>query len=123
MAASSRIETARRRIRTTRSSVGAAAARERRFSRFLPSSELSRVIVVPRGVTRLSEEFASMRSLALDAAHATAGLATPAAGGAIVPAGYDRDFDLLPRTRSWSSRPGDEHRAAKPARRPPPDRS
>ena len=37
-----------------------------------------------------------MLSLSLDAARATDGLVTPAVGGAIVAAGYDRDFDRLP---------------------------
>ncbi|NUR76871.1 MAG: FAD:protein FMN transferase [Thermoleophilia bacterium] len=70
--------------------------RDRRFSRFLPSSELSRVNAAPRGLTSLSEEFASMLRLALGAARATGGLVTPAAGAALVAAGYDRDFDGLP---------------------------
>jgi thiamine biosynthesis lipoprotein len=70
--------------------------RDRRFSRFIESSELNRVNAVPRGVTVVSEELASMLSVALDAAHATGGLVTPAVGGAMVAAGYDRDFSLLP---------------------------
>jgi thiamine biosynthesis lipoprotein len=70
--------------------------RDRRFSRFQDSSELNRVNASPRGVTSVSEEFASMLSLALDAARATGGLVTPAAGGALIAAGYDRDFRCLP---------------------------
>jgi thiamine biosynthesis lipoprotein len=70
--------------------------RDRRFSRFHDSSELNRVNAYPRGVTLVSEEFASMLSLALDAARATGGLVTPAAGGALIAAGYDRDFPRLP---------------------------
>jgi thiamine biosynthesis lipoprotein len=69
--------------------------RDRRFSRFLPSSELNCVNAVPRGLIALSEEFASMLSLALDAARATGGLVTPAVGDALHAAGYDRDFDVL----------------------------
>ena len=69
--------------------------RDRRFSRFIESSELNRVNACPVGLTVVSEEFASMLSLALDAARATDGLVTPAVGGAIVAAGYDRDFSLL----------------------------
>lgn len=69
--------------------------RDLRFSRFLESSELNRVNAHPRGVTVVSEELASMLSLALDAAHATGGLVTPAVGGALLAAGYDRDFSLL----------------------------
>jgi thiamine biosynthesis lipoprotein len=71
-------------------------ARDRRFSRFHDSSELNRVNASPRGLTLVSEEFASMLSLALDAARATGGLVTPSAGGALIGAGYDRDFRCLP---------------------------
>jgi len=71
-------------------------ARDRRFSRFLPSSELNRVNAAPRGVPSVSGEFSSMPSLALDAARATGGLVTPAVGAALLSAGYDRDFDALP---------------------------
>jgi thiamine biosynthesis lipoprotein len=70
--------------------------RDRRFSRFHDHSELNHVNASPSGVTLVSEELASMLSLALDAAHATGGLVTPAAGGALVGAGYDRDFASLP---------------------------
>jgi len=70
--------------------------RERRFSRFLPSSELNHVNATSRGLACLSEEFASMLSLALDAARATGGLVTPTVGQALLAAGYDRDFDALP---------------------------
>ena len=70
--------------------------RDARFSRFRPSSELSRVNALPLGLTLVSGEFASMLALSLDAARATDGLVTPAVGGAIVAAGYDRDFDRLP---------------------------
>ena len=70
--------------------------RDARFSRFRPSSELSRVNALPLGLTLVSGEFASMLHLSLDAARATDGLVTPSVGGAIVAAGYDRDFDRLP---------------------------
>jgi FAD:protein FMN transferase len=73
------------------------AERDRRFSRFLASSELCRVNASPAGLILLSEEFASMVSLALDAARSTGGLVTPTVGGAVVAAGYDRDFGILPR--------------------------
>jgi thiamine biosynthesis lipoprotein len=71
-------------------------ARDGRFSRFHEASELNRVNASPRGVTVVSEEFASMLSLALDAARATGGLVTPAVGGALIATGYDRDFPRLP---------------------------
>jgi thiamine biosynthesis lipoprotein len=70
--------------------------RDRRFSRFIESSELNRVNDSPQGVTVVSEELASMLSLALDAARATDGLVSPAVGGAVLAAGYDRDFPLIP---------------------------
>jgi FAD:protein FMN transferase len=72
--------------------------RDRRFSRFIPSSELNRVNACPFGATLVSEELASMLLLSLDAARATGGLVTPAVGGALIAAGYDRDFSLLPRS-------------------------
>ena len=72
-------------------------SRDRRFSRFHESSELNRVNAVPRGLMLVSEEFASMVSLSIDAARATGGLVTPAVGGALLAAGYDRDFPRLPR--------------------------
>jgi len=75
-----------------RSSTPASAA----SLRFHDSSELNRVNASPRGLALVSEEFASMLCLALDAARATGGLVTPAAGGALIAAGYDRDFLRLP---------------------------
>jgi thiamine biosynthesis lipoprotein len=71
-------------------------ARDSRFSRFLPTSELNRVNAAPLGVMLVSEDFASMLSLAIDAAGATGGRVSPAVGGAITAAGYDRDFADLP---------------------------
>ena len=70
--------------------------RDARFSRFRPSSELSRVNALPLGLTLVSGEFASILSLSIDAARATDGLVTPTVGSAIVAAGYDRDFARLP---------------------------
>lgn len=71
-------------------------ARDARFSRFQPGSELNRVNAAPLGLTLVSEEFASMLTLSLDAAHATGGVVTPSVGGALIAAGYDRDFSCLP---------------------------
>ena len=70
--------------------------RDARFSRFRPSSEINRINARPLGLTLVSEEFASMVLLCLDAARATDGLVTPAVGGALIAAGYDRDFACLP---------------------------
>ena len=72
------------------------ARRDVCFSRFLAGSELNRVNARPFGADLLSDEFAAMLSLALDAAQATGGLVTPAVGAAVVAAGYDRDFAALP---------------------------
>lgn len=71
-------------------------SRDRRFSRFHESSELNRVNAHPLGVALVSEELASMLALLIDAAEATDGLVSPAVGGAVLAAGYDRDFVLLP---------------------------
>jgi thiamine biosynthesis lipoprotein len=67
-------------------------ARDRRFSRFNKGSELSLLNATPLGVALISEDMASMLAAALDAARATGGLVTPTVGGAILSAGYDRDF-------------------------------
>ena len=69
--------------------------RDNRFSRFIETSELNRVNALPLGVALVSEELASMLSVSLDAARATDGLVTPAVGGAVLAAGYDRDFSLI----------------------------
>ena len=69
--------------------------RDRRFSRFLEDSELSSLNATPLGVALVSEELASMLAAAFDAASATDGLVTPAVGGAVLAAGYDRDFSAL----------------------------
>jgi thiamine biosynthesis lipoprotein len=72
------------------------AGRDRRFSRFIEGSELNAVNASPLGVTLVSEELSSMLLLAIDAARATGGLVTPAVGGAVLRAGYDRDLAALP---------------------------
>lgn len=69
--------------------------RERRFSRFVDESELSRVNARAGTVTRVSAQFAELLELALAAAIETAGLVDPTLGAALVAAGYDRDFDEL----------------------------
>jgi FAD:protein FMN transferase len=71
-------------------------ARDQRFSRFVEGSELNAVNACPVGVAVLSEELSSMLLLAIDAARATGGLVTPAVGGALLRAGYDRDSAALP---------------------------
>jgi len=70
--------------------------RDRRFSRFIDDSELSALNARPLGLAIVSNEFAAMLSLALEAARATGRLVSPAVGAAVEAAGYDRDFDELP---------------------------
>jgi FAD:protein FMN transferase len=74
---------------------GLFAERERVFSRFLPDSELSRVNAAVGRPTRVSQTFADMFSLAIDAARETDGLVAPTLGRALEAAGYDRDFAAL----------------------------
>lgn len=71
------------------------AERERTFSRFLPSSELSRVNASTARGMLVSRLFAATLEQALGAAAATGGLVDPTLGAALVAAGYDRDFPLL----------------------------
>jgi thiamine biosynthesis lipoprotein len=84
-------------------------ARDARFSRFQASSELNSVNTSPLGVTLVSEEFASMLSLSLDAACATDGIVTPTVGGALIAAGYDRDFSRLPHDVGGPAQPAAIH--------------
>jgi thiamine biosynthesis lipoprotein len=71
------------------------AEREQRFSRFLPTSELSRVNASASAQVIVSAEFAQALDHALDAAALTGGLVDPTVGAAIAAAGYDRDFPTL----------------------------
>jgi thiamine biosynthesis lipoprotein len=72
------------------------ADRDRTFSRFAKDSELSRVNRSGGRLVVVSEQFAEMVRLALDAARATGGAVDPTVGAAIVALGYDREFDELP---------------------------
>jgi FAD:protein FMN transferase len=69
------------------------AAQEQRFSRFRPTSELSIVNGSAGRPTRVSAPFATLVSMALEAAETTGGLFDPTVLRAMVAAGYDRDFD------------------------------
>jgi thiamine biosynthesis lipoprotein len=71
------------------------ADRERRFSRFVPGSELNRINRAAGRTLRVSRELAEMLELALAAAAQTGGLVDPTLGRALEAAGYDRDFALL----------------------------
>ena len=69
--------------------------REHTFSRFMPGSELNRVNSASGQPVRVSNAFAEMLALALDAERQTGGLVTPSLGAELEAAGYDRDFGLL----------------------------
>ena len=71
------------------------ADRDRTFSRFRPDSELNRVNGAAGGSVRVSQDFAEMLTLALDAARETDGLVDPTLGAALEAAGYDTDFALV----------------------------
>jgi thiamine biosynthesis lipoprotein len=70
-------------------------ARDRMFSRFRPDSELNRVSAAGGMPVRVSQAFADMLMLALEASRQTDGLVHPALGAELEAAGYDRDFSLL----------------------------
>ncbi|MGN6380137.1 MAG: FAD:protein FMN transferase [Gaiellales bacterium] len=82
--------------------------RERRFSRFLPSSELSLVNRAAGRPVVVSGEFADAVGQALWAAEQTDGVVDPTLGDAIAAAGYDRDFTLIADTDQppGAGRPG-----------------
>lgn len=69
------------------------AREDRRFSRFRGDSELSRVNASSGGWTQVTPPFAEVVGVALAAAVETDGLFDPSTLGAVVAAGYDRDFD------------------------------
>ena len=69
--------------------------RERRFSRFLPSSELSLVNRAAGRPVIVSAGFADALERARWAARETDGLVDPTLGAALEAAGYDRDFPLI----------------------------
>jgi FAD:protein FMN transferase len=77
-----------------------------RFSRFRAESELSHVNRHAGEPTEISPTFATVTRLALDAAERTAGAFDPTLLGAIVAAGYDRDFDELLAGARAALRPG-----------------
>jgi len=64
-------------------------------SRFRPDSELARANALAGERIRVSGLFAEALQAALDAAADTGGLVTPALGGPLAAAGYDRTFRLV----------------------------
>src|SRR5262245_51340825 len=69
------------------------AREDQRFSRFRPDSELSLVNASAGRWIPVSARFAAVTRFALAAAGTTRGLFDPTILGALVAAGYDRDFD------------------------------
>lgn len=75
-------------------------ARDQMFSRFTADSEINRVNAAAGRPVRVSEEFADMLAVALEAAHETDGLVDPTLGAQLAGAGYDDDFaSLVPGVR------------------------
>jgi thiamine biosynthesis lipoprotein len=71
------------------------ADRDRTFSRFQPGSELNRVNAANGKPVHVSETFAEMLGLALQAEQESEGLVTPTLGAELAAAGYDADFASL----------------------------
>ena len=69
--------------------------RERIFSRFRPDSELNRVNAHAGRPARVSQAFAEMLRVALEAERETSGLVDPTLGAELEAAGYDSDFSSL----------------------------
>lgn len=74
--------------------------RDRIFSRFRPDSELNRVNAAAGSPVRVSQDFAEMLDVALEAAEETGGLVEPTLGAELEAAGYDADFDSLEHDRA-----------------------
>jgi thiamine biosynthesis lipoprotein len=70
-------------------------SRDRVFSRFQPDSELNRVNAAAGKQITVSEEFAEMLGVALEAMRETGGLVDPTLGAELEAAGYDADFAAL----------------------------
>ena len=68
---------------------------ERRFSRFRGDSELARVNAASGSWVEVSPPFAEVVALALSAWRRTQGRFDPTLLGAMIAAGYDRDFDEI----------------------------
>jgi thiamine biosynthesis lipoprotein len=71
------------------------ARENRRFSRFRPDSELSRVNASAGEWVTASRPFAEVTRSALEAARVTGGLFDPTVLPALKAAGYDRDYDEM----------------------------
>ena len=79
---------------------GELARVDRLASRFRPDSEVSLLNADSRATVPVSEDLHDLVAAALWAAEATQGATDPTVAGALVAAGYDRDFDALPDDRA-----------------------
>jgi thiamine biosynthesis lipoprotein len=70
-------------------------ALERRWSRFLPDSEVSRLSARAGTALRVSHDTVALVERAVEAWRFTGGTFDPTVLGAVIRAGYDRSFDLL----------------------------
>ena len=90
--------------------LGAAARRlddlERRWSRFLPRSELTRLNSHPGVPVIVSIETFNVIALAIDAWRATEGRFDPTIHDALTALGYDRSFDRMPQVAVACGEPG-----------------
>jgi thiamine biosynthesis lipoprotein len=68
---------------------------ERRWSRFRPDSEISRLNEADGRAVRVSAETLALVRVALEGARSTDGRFDPTVLGAVLRAGYDRSFELL----------------------------
>jgi thiamine biosynthesis lipoprotein len=76
---------------------------EQHLSRFRLDSELTKVNRANGIPVQVSQVFADVFEMALDAEQISAGLVTPVLLDALVHAGYDRSFDLLPHEQAFAS--------------------
>lgn len=74
----------------------AVAVFERRFSRFLPESEVNQFREVSAGTYVVSDEFASLLTAADRLRTLTGGVYDPAVGGLLEHAGYDKEYRMAP---------------------------
>lgn len=98
-------------------------ALEARWSRFRPDSEVSRLNQQAGRPVRVSPETLTLVRRALHGAAVTAGRYDPTVLGAVLRAGYDRSFELLPadprRAARRSASAGGGSRSTRPAPRSP----
>jgi thiamine biosynthesis lipoprotein len=88
---------------------------ERRWSRFLPTSEISLLNQRAGAPVAVSDETVLLVTLAMAAWEMTAGRFDPTVGAALSAYGYDRDFALVAQAPTVSAAPPDPRPAPGPA--------